>query len=492
MFKKTFFSVLFAVFAAFLLFGFSEGAFAAKGIIKGGTSGGGAGSIAVFDLGITDVGTLPTSRWYFLKEWRRGSERFFSFNAIKKAALELRIANEKAAEALTIQEIKPDDADALAVGLANYIKAQERLEARLAKLKKTSENPNVEKLLEKLNEQTLRHAVLLNQLAERWDTDPYAEDANTPNPQDTKGSHLRGIVDIAQKKIQEIVIAAAKKDKNIEQKAAEQIKRAGEAIFELELELAEFAINEPGVPSAKLAIKTKGTGAQRGISAQEVMKSDAVDDAGVPNNKRAINTKGTGAVARTMGEPDVSGAKTGPIRIDSTPARISTNMTIERQTPKKDFGDRMKAGLDQAGGMLANARVLFAEGKFGEAFGQARAAEVRAKNIFRAVQRVLRPDFGGLEDGTERVAPQSSGMPIVPGTGIAGEGVVPVVEKKVFPETNNRTVCDDREAKPACPRGDILDCHEGRWVCIGPATGGGIIVTPPENPAPSDGGVIFY
>ena len=45
---------------------------------------------------------------------------------------------------------------------------------------------------------------------------------------------------------------------------------------------------------------------------------------------------------------------TGPIRIDNTPARLSTNMTIERQTPKRDFGDRMKAGLETAGGMLQN------------------------------------------------------------------------------------------------------------------------------------------
>lgn len=44
----------------------------------------------------------------------------------------------------------------------------------------------------------------------------------------------------------------------------------------------------------------------------------------------------------------------GPIRIDNTPARLSTNMSIERQTPKLDFGDRMKAGLQTAGGMLQN------------------------------------------------------------------------------------------------------------------------------------------
>lgn len=45
---------------------------------------------------------------------------------------------------------------------------------------------------------------------------------------------------------------------------------------------------------------------------------------------------------------------TGPVRLDPTPARISTNLSIERQTPKRDFGDRMKAGLDTVGGTLAN------------------------------------------------------------------------------------------------------------------------------------------
>ena len=41
-------------------------------------------------------------------------------------------------------------------------------------------------------------------------------------------------------------------------------------------------------------------------------------------------------------------------RIDPTPARISTNLSIERQTPKRDFGDRVKVGLDQTTGAIAN------------------------------------------------------------------------------------------------------------------------------------------
>ena len=43
-----------------------------------------------------------------------------------------------------------------------------------------------------------------------------------------------------------------------------------------------------------------------------------------------------------------------PTRIDPTPVRLSTNLSIDRQTPKSDFGDRVKTGLDSAAGTVAN------------------------------------------------------------------------------------------------------------------------------------------
>lgn len=451
-------------------------------------SGGGADenqkNIGSADLGIKNFGTLPTSRLYFLKEWRRGFTRLFTFNATSRAELELRITNEKAAEALRVEEETPENEDALVNALEHYTKAQERLRARLAQLKETSENPRVEKLLLRLDEQTLQHSLLLNQLAQRWATDPYVEDAsvrpsdeqgstehssaNVVNPEGARDNHLQGAVDIAQKKIHEVVVLAAEKDKHIEQKAVEQIARAEAMIKELESELAGFAINEPSVPNAKLAIKTKGTSA--GI---------------------AVNEEGE------------SNERTGPVRLDPTPARISTNMTTERQTPKRDFGDRMKAGLETAGGMLANGKTFFAEGKFGEAFGQARAAEVLARNISRMLDGVLRADTGGLEDGIKAVAPpmpnvpmpkveeMNSAMPIVPGTGTAGESMVPVVEKKVFPDTNNREAACPGDHAIACEVPKTPECRDGVWVCIAPATSAGLI-TVPEVEVSSSGRVSGY
>lgn len=415
----------------------------------------------IADLGITSVGVIPTSKWYFFKEWGRGFERFFTFNSVKKAELELRITNEKAAEALAVQTAKPDDAKALAAALENYTKAEGLLQTRVAKLKETSENPNVAKLLEKLDEQTLKHAILLNQLAEKYIGDPDFD-------------LIAKTVKNAQEDIDSTVRVAAEKEKNLKEKAADQIERAEDAVGKLK---DEYGIEPAGI---------------------------AIDESGV---HRSV-LKGTKDVDNQAAE------KTGPIRIDSTPARISTNMTIERQTPKRDFGDRMKAVLDTAGSMLANAgsrlalaKTAFAEGKFGEAFGEARAAEVIARNGLRILEAGLfeegiRPSSDGLEDGI-KIAPLRSGtdadmpriedvrfgMPIVPGT-IDGK-IVPEAEKRVFPETNNRTACDPAHI-PACLSGEeTLECRNGKWVCVvgGSATAGGLITNPTASPSTSDGSI---
>ena len=49
-------------------------------------------------------------------------------------------------------------------------------------------------------------------------------------------------------------------------------------------------------------------------------------------------------------------------RIDPTgaPVRMSTNLSVGRQTPKTDFGDRVKAGLDTAAGAVATGAAVAA------------------------------------------------------------------------------------------------------------------------------------
>lgn len=45
-------------------------------------------------------------------------------------------------------------------------------------------------------------------------------------------------------------------------------------------------------------------------------------------------------------------------RIDSTPARISTNLTVGKQTNATSFGERVNAGLQTAGNVVASGAAL--------------------------------------------------------------------------------------------------------------------------------------
>ena len=47
------------------------------------------------DLGITEPNILPDSPFYFLKEWGRGIQSFFTFGQLKKSELEVKFANER-------------------------------------------------------------------------------------------------------------------------------------------------------------------------------------------------------------------------------------------------------------------------------------------------------------------------------------------------------------------------------------------------------------
>lgn len=104
-------------------------------------------TVTLEDLGVSEPGILPTNPFYFIKEWGRGVRSFFTFNRIAKAELELRIANEKAAELKKVQETRPDDIRGLDKAMLNYQKSQVRLRIKFEAIKGTSQNPNVDQLL---------------------------------------------------------------------------------------------------------------------------------------------------------------------------------------------------------------------------------------------------------------------------------------------------------------------------------------------------------
>ena len=116
------------------------------------------------DLGVENVGLLPSNPFYFLKEWSRGFRRLFTANSASRAELELDIVNEKAAELEKLGEITPHNQQAIIDAAENYRLAAEALKHRLENLKETTKNPNVDRLINDLTERSLKHQQLFDSL----------------------------------------------------------------------------------------------------------------------------------------------------------------------------------------------------------------------------------------------------------------------------------------------------------------------------------------
>ena len=127
-------------------------------------------TVTIADLGVQEPGLLPGNPLYFLKEIARGLRRAFTFDAVAKAQLELKISSEKAAEARKVAEQDPDDAKRIERALLNYERAQERLRARLEALGETSENPNIDRLLDEVARKQAVHEKLFEELERKHET----------------------------------------------------------------------------------------------------------------------------------------------------------------------------------------------------------------------------------------------------------------------------------------------------------------------------------
>lgn len=116
-----------------------------------------------------DAGILPTSSFYFLKTWKWGVQRTFTFNPVKKAELELKITNQQASEIKKMEETTPNRLDAISKATKNYSANVDRLKTKLEGLKEEGKNPNVDKLLGKLADRSVKHQALFDKLEKKFE-----------------------------------------------------------------------------------------------------------------------------------------------------------------------------------------------------------------------------------------------------------------------------------------------------------------------------------
>ena len=114
-------------------------------------------------LNVAAPTVLPTNPLYFLKEIGRNIQTAFTFNPIKKAEIRLKFANEKLAEAEKVSEA--GNTTATNNALERYSKEMDKVKQYVDVLKK--DNPDNQKLLEKMTENNLNHQQILNKIAEK-------------------------------------------------------------------------------------------------------------------------------------------------------------------------------------------------------------------------------------------------------------------------------------------------------------------------------------
>jgi rubrerythrin len=114
-------------------------------------------------LGVESVGLLPNSPFYFLKEWWRGIRVGLIKDPIEKSEAQLQILSEKLAEAEALAQ-KELSEEVLEKAFGNYSAAMERLRNRLEELE---ENPNIDRILDKITEAEIRHQEVFDRILEK-------------------------------------------------------------------------------------------------------------------------------------------------------------------------------------------------------------------------------------------------------------------------------------------------------------------------------------
>lgn len=309
-------------------------------------------SLTSADLGVSNVGALPTSRWYFLKELKRGISRVLIFGGINKAEFELKITNEIVAEILEVEKkyqtkakvsearLNPD-AKAIEKALKKYTKAQDRLNARLTKLTENYKNPNVASLLEQVEETTIMHLAVLNELSsknkeyvghvsilKREITPTGDEDCDGMG--DDPSTRVLCILKNAQNKTQDTIILAVEKDSNAKGKATDQIVRAEVAIKQAEL-IIKTNTNRLGIQKRKgLYEWIKASLDKSRIHLERAKKAFDEEKYGEAfGQARSAEVIVVGAVKKSFSIED-----------ESPTGEKSLSPTTEMQIPTRNLGDK--------------------------------------------------------------------------------------------------------------------------------------------------------
>lgn len=364
-------------------------------------------TITISDLGVSEPKVLPTNPFYFFKELGRSIQSLVTFNPVSKAELELKFANEKAAEAKKILKTKPNNTQAIQKALENYQNTQTKLRQRIEKLSETSQNPKVDTLLNNLTDKVVKHEKLFDEIALKFKEEK--EVINTIN-NTTAGSE--SVIGEASKKDDSAKFATRLEKVLLEEKGGDlKNVRSVEIIDRLSdkttpeiknsLERLREEFSKKSEQDIQNLLDKKGEDALKDVIA--ALPGDATAKSVIIEEIQKRSTENLSqALGKTMNQLQTSIGKETDIhqkakeQIDSAEKMIQEMEKKISESATAKISAVISTLLTEAKDHLANAKTAFEKEKYGEAFGQARSAEVLARNALKFFENDA-PETGNFE-----------------------------------------------------------------------------------------------
>ncbi|MBI1839117.1 MAG: hypothetical protein HYR95_02400 [Candidatus Colwellbacteria bacterium] len=303
------------------------------------------------------------------------------------------MANEKAAELKKVQELRPDDTAAIDRALDNYNKNALRLKTRVQLLEESSENPNVDAVLDKLAENTIKHQQLFEELKAKHE----GLGGKFDNAREGVGETLEHVV----KNLDKPKKAAERLDKAIEAQRDNQTKelRAVHLLNQLEhdtdspefvdklLELKDKHINKLETKFRDgLVHPSQVGGLVKGLSDDEVEIFEVLRElehrlTDIPDELKLDDLEEEALEEASHKESDfVSRAKGEIERAEKMIRELEIKLSAAGGTIREVVGASNADNLlKEAKHKIGSAKKAFEEKKYGEAYGQANSAYALAK-----------------------------------------------------------------------------------------------------------------
>jgi hypothetical protein len=346
--------------------------------------------VSAQDLGISEPKWLPDHPLYFLKDWGRGIQLFFTFNRAKKAELRLKFANEKLIEAKKLVELKKNP--------KLIEKTISDFQNEISKISEES-GENLKQFSEKLLHQQILHQKILQRLETQVPPEVYEK------IKENREKHLERFAQVMQKveskeKIAERLENELGKIKGskfkefkdleildeIEEKMPEEVKKK---IEEKRVEIEEkFREKLEKLPDEEKEKFKTYLGQVSGNKLEHLkiisnLESEEISDKLSDVLEKAKEEKIDEVEKETISADQASS------QIKKAEDEIAKAEGIVGTLSEEEYGGKAaRKLLDLAKKHLEEAKKAFDEKKYGRAFGLSIAAYHEALNAERIVQKI--------------------------------------------------------------------------------------------------------